>query len=189
MEGREKERERNIDPLPFTHTPTGDWPVTRHVLWLGIEPATFCFAGWCPTHWATPVRARLREFLIHKAERFVLKSITDLCFGPWCQCWSDPCKVHQVLKILYKQKTSTRSRADLRQIKIKRFLWDFNILQAGSKTSSCTGHSLYLTFLVSYIRAEVKKLSREPLPGHRRAYWSKSTPRAQGMGSHVPDWT
>ena len=27
----------------------------RHVPWPGIELETFWFAGWCPTHWATPV--------------------------------------------------------------------------------------------------------------------------------------
>ena len=25
--------------------------------WLGIEPATLCFAGWCSVHWATSARA------------------------------------------------------------------------------------------------------------------------------------
>ena len=34
-------------------------PQPRHVPWLGIELLTFHFAGWCPTKWATPVRARL----------------------------------------------------------------------------------------------------------------------------------
>ena len=30
----------------------------RHVLWLGIEPITFQFAGWHSVHWATAARAR-----------------------------------------------------------------------------------------------------------------------------------
>ena len=33
-------------------------PQPRRVPWLGIELVTFCFVGRCPTHWATPVRAR-----------------------------------------------------------------------------------------------------------------------------------
>ena len=35
----------------------GPGPQSRHVPWLGIELAIFRFAGQCPTHWATPVRA------------------------------------------------------------------------------------------------------------------------------------
>ena len=31
-------------------------PEPRHVLWPGIEPSTFCFAGYWPTNWATLVR-------------------------------------------------------------------------------------------------------------------------------------
>ena len=31
----------------------------RHVIWVGIKPATFQFSGWCPTHWATRDRVRL----------------------------------------------------------------------------------------------------------------------------------
>ena len=34
----------------------------KHVPWLGTEPATFQFTGWCSIHWATPARA-LPEFL------------------------------------------------------------------------------------------------------------------------------
>ena len=57
--GRVGERERNIDLLPLTCAPTGD--SSRHVPWLGIEPASFHFVGWCPTNWATPVRAHLTD--------------------------------------------------------------------------------------------------------------------------------
>ena len=32
-------------------------PKPRHVPWPRVEPATFCFAGQCPTHWAMLVRA------------------------------------------------------------------------------------------------------------------------------------
>ena len=31
-------------------------PQPGHVPWLGIDLVTFRFAGWCSTHWATPVR-------------------------------------------------------------------------------------------------------------------------------------
>ena len=44
VEGREKERERNIDCL--LHAPnwrSGQQP--RHVLWSGFEQVTFLFAG------------------------------------------------------------------------------------------------------------------------------------------------
>ena len=32
-------------------------PQPRHIPWPGIEPATFRFAGWHPTNWATLTRA------------------------------------------------------------------------------------------------------------------------------------
>ena len=35
----------------------GPGPQLKRVPWWGIEPATFLFAGWCPTNWATPARA------------------------------------------------------------------------------------------------------------------------------------
>ena len=39
----------------WTHTPNqGPGPQPRHVPWPGIEPATFQFAVWRLTHWATP---------------------------------------------------------------------------------------------------------------------------------------
>ena len=65
--GREGEREREKHPHVretsidcLSHMPNwGPSPQPRHVSWLGIEPATLHFAGRYPTHWATPVRARL----------------------------------------------------------------------------------------------------------------------------------
>ena len=36
----------------------------RHVSWLGIEPATFWFAGWHSIHWATPARAHFHFYKI-----------------------------------------------------------------------------------------------------------------------------
>ena len=57
--GRERDREKNvnrceryIDWLPLLHPSLRP----RHVSWLGIELATFRFAGWHSIHWATPAR-------------------------------------------------------------------------------------------------------------------------------------
>ena len=58
-EGREKDRERNINMwLPLPHPQLGTWPTTRHVPWLGIELATLWFTGQHSVHWATPARAQ-----------------------------------------------------------------------------------------------------------------------------------
>ena len=60
-EGREKERERNINAwLPFLHPlHWGPGPQPRHVPWLEIEPATLWFTGQHSILWATPVRANV----------------------------------------------------------------------------------------------------------------------------------
>ena len=47
-EGREKEREKNIDWLPLTLMGIGQQP--RHVPWPGIELGTFYFVGQHTTH-------------------------------------------------------------------------------------------------------------------------------------------
>ena len=58
-EGREKDRERNINVwLPLLHHLLGTCLQPRHVPWLGIGPATLCFAGRCSIHWATPAIAK-----------------------------------------------------------------------------------------------------------------------------------
>ena len=45
------------------HTPSwGPDLQPRHVPWLGIEPATLWFVGWCSIHWATPARANWQYF-------------------------------------------------------------------------------------------------------------------------------
>ena len=36
----------------------------RHVPWLGIEPETLWFAGWCSIHWSTPARVYHLFFII-----------------------------------------------------------------------------------------------------------------------------
>ena len=64
--GREGEREgekhicvREILIGCLLHSPNqGPGPQPRHVPWPGIK-LTFRCVGWCPTHWATPVRAAL----------------------------------------------------------------------------------------------------------------------------------
>ena len=56
-EGRKKERERNIDWLPFVCVLIRDWThKPRYVPWLGTKPLTFWLAGWCQTNWTTPAR-------------------------------------------------------------------------------------------------------------------------------------
>ena len=40
----------------------------RHVPWLGIEPVTFWFTGWCSIHWATPARVRTLNFTLKMSD-------------------------------------------------------------------------------------------------------------------------
>ena len=64
-DGREKERERNINVwLPLVCPNCGPDPQPRHVPWLGIEPVTFWFAGQHSMHWATPARADLHTLCV-----------------------------------------------------------------------------------------------------------------------------
>ena len=47
-EGREKERERNINVwLPLVNPLCGTWPTTQACALTGIELATLWFSGWC----------------------------------------------------------------------------------------------------------------------------------------------
>ena len=59
----EKEGEKHQCVVASHAPPTGDlaWQ-PRHVLWLGIEPATLWFAGWHSIHWTTPARVSLLIF-------------------------------------------------------------------------------------------------------------------------------
>ena len=53
--GREGEKHQSVASCMHP-----DWGLNlqpRNVPWPGIELVTFCFAGWCPTNWATLVRA------------------------------------------------------------------------------------------------------------------------------------
>ena len=50
----------------FSHAPNrGCGPQPRHVPWLRIEPPIFQFEGWCPTHWATPLRVPLKKIFMN----------------------------------------------------------------------------------------------------------------------------
>ena len=81
-EGRDKKRDRNVDVREkhrlVASCTSPDWepnPKPRCVPWLEIELVTFHFAGWCPAHWVTAVRAHAlewwllsRRFSIHFAQ-------------------------------------------------------------------------------------------------------------------------
>ena len=54
--GRKRGRETSVCGWPSCVPHQGPGPQPRHVSWLGIEPATFWFAGPCSIHWATPAR-------------------------------------------------------------------------------------------------------------------------------------
>ena len=61
--GGEREGEKHQLVASWTSL-TGDQTHTlRHVLWLGIEPATLHPVGWCPTHWPAPV---MTTIFLHK---------------------------------------------------------------------------------------------------------------------------
>ena len=64
-EGREKERETNIDQLQ-----------PRNVLWLGIELVTFRFTEQRPSNWATMIRARNFIYLIFLFLCFIVYRIS-----------------------------------------------------------------------------------------------------------------
>ena len=75
-EGREKARTTSV-PGCLSYAPYwGPGPQPRHVPWLGIEPATLCFAGRHSIHWATPARLHLVFWVpLSLVIVFVLKSI------------------------------------------------------------------------------------------------------------------
>ena len=67
-----------------------DWGLNlqpRPVPWPGIEPETFCFEERCPDHWATPVRAKWREFFIFQ---FCKSQPTVGPGRPKSRCWQRP---------------------------------------------------------------------------------------------------
>ena len=56
-EGKKRGRETSTCGCLLWTPNWGSGPQPRRVPWLGIELMIFWFVGWCPTHWATPVRA------------------------------------------------------------------------------------------------------------------------------------
>ena len=64
----------------------------RQVPWPGMELGTFCFAGWCPTNWATPsglwgVLKLLIHFLVIDPLKFSISfwvSFGNLCLVGIC---------------------------------------------------------------------------------------------------------
>ena len=72
-EGREEERERNID-VREKHWLAAFWPgwgpkpQPWHVPWLEIQPVTTRFAGQRPTSWATPARVAQCSFKQNKSD-------------------------------------------------------------------------------------------------------------------------
>ena len=55
-EGREKGRETSMCGCLSCAPTWGPGPQPRHVPWLGIKPATLCFAVQCSIYWVTPAR-------------------------------------------------------------------------------------------------------------------------------------
>ena len=76
--GREVKREGTKHWLLASHT-----PATWHLPWPGIKLATPWFLEWHPTHWATPVRARIcfkkRKFSYFLQSKEVYSSVCCLC--------------------------------------------------------------------------------------------------------------
>ena len=93
-EGREKERERNInvwDMSCLSHAPKcGPVLQSRHVPWLGIELATLWFTASCSIPWATPTRAKLSFLIIYIFKFFYIKKyylqIMTTFFSPVPTC-------------------------------------------------------------------------------------------------------
>ena len=59
----------------------GPTPQPSHVPWLGIKLVTFPFTGWCPNHWATPVRDSV---LCYEERSHVENRRERLRWNGWC---------------------------------------------------------------------------------------------------------
>ena len=76
-ERRKKEGEKHQCVRKTSIMPQlGTGPQPRHVLWPGIELATFCFIGWHSTNWATPARAAI-SFFTRMETNYTLDSAHD----------------------------------------------------------------------------------------------------------------
>ena len=112
-EGREKERERNMDVrekhslvASCTHPDQEPNLQPRHEPWRAIKPATFHFTGRCPTDWAMLVKAFLIPFnIICKKSQINNFSKKDLNYVPFTEQWRI---FHEILQIkvlfMFKQK-------------------------------------------------------------------------------------
>ena len=49
-EGREKERERNVDQLPLARPQLGTWPSNQACALTGNPTSDLRFTGWCSIH-------------------------------------------------------------------------------------------------------------------------------------------
>ena len=99
----------------------GPGPQPRHVPWLGIEPVTLGFSGWCSVHWATRARAdggnfykltfnccqphfpcKLRRIIQHlnqglfSHEGAILGLLQDLEFGVFSETLSSGHGIHMI---------------------------------------------------------------------------------------------
>ena len=78
QKGKDGEREgEKYQRVVTSHAPPnwGPGSQSRHVPWLGIEPATLWFAGGCASHWATPARALSNDFIHFTVVTFALEVI------------------------------------------------------------------------------------------------------------------
>ena len=72
-EGRKKDRERNIGVwLPLACPLLGTWPTTETCALTGNQTSDPLVCRWCPTHWATPVRAKLMNFNFSMGHSFII---------------------------------------------------------------------------------------------------------------------
>ena len=79
MGGRRRGRETSMCGYLLYAPHWGPGLQPRHVPWLGIEPATLCFAGQHSIHWATPARAG-----IHLFDWVAVVYSLSLLYVPWC---------------------------------------------------------------------------------------------------------
>ena len=73
--GRKRGREISMCGCLWCVPYWGPGPQPRHVPWLGIEPVTLWFTGWCSIHWATPARA------VHNSLRVQRINIENVTLG------------------------------------------------------------------------------------------------------------
>ena len=88
--GRKGEREgKKHQCVVASHAPPywGPGPQPRHVPWLGIGPATLCFADPCSIPWTTPARAESSIFKIAKRNVFSPLKASSKALSPGTAHW------------------------------------------------------------------------------------------------------